>query len=198
MSTIDQRPQDLWHPGGNGAFTYGAKGLKAKTFVDGLSKTAFFSERIKGSGIGIPFPNAQAVPTRADIVSCPIAFSTTANIDGAYNAATTKVHGTQSVFGQAGRWIDDWSNGWPFAGYDSTQYNHVAPPNWSGIDCIIGMGIPDTPAEMAVVAARSDHAGIVVVCFGDGHTTTVSDNVDLTVWRAAGSRNGEEPVEIDF
>jgi hypothetical protein len=102
-------------------------------------------------------------------------------------------------FGGAGRWPSwsDWSNGWPFAGYDSTQYNHVALPNWKGIDCGVSF-ISDTPTEHAIIAPRSEHPGIVVICFGDGHTTTVSDDVDLAVWRAAGSRNGEEPLEIDF
>jgi hypothetical protein len=58
--------------------------------------------------------------------------------------------------------------------------------------------ISDKPGEHAFVSARSDHAGVVVVCFGDGHTSTVSDDVDLALWWAAGSRNGEEPVDIDF
>ena len=88
----------------------------------------------------------------------------------------------------------DWSNGWPFAGYDATEYNHVAPPNWSGQDCGNYSAIPDTPGEHAILSARSEHPGVVNVGFGDGHVTTVSDDVDLAVWRALGTRNGEEAV----
>ena len=198
MATSSEKSNDKWHPGGNGSFTYGEKGLSSKVYIDGLSRTAFFSERVKGSGNGVPFPSAQAVPTKADIITCATAFTTRADINFAFEASSTPPTSPMTVFGGAGRWIDDWSNGWPFAGYDATQYNHVAPPNWPGIDCTAVNGIPDTPAEHAIVAARSDHPGVVVVCFGDGHTSTVSDDVDLIVWRAAGSRNGEEPVDIDF
>lgn len=198
MIGVNPGRRDKWHPGGNGAFTFGKKGLQAKVYTDGLSRTVFFSERIKGSGNGMPFPSAKAFPTTADIIECPTKFSFRAVIDFAYQAMSTPPTGKRTVFGGAGRWIDDWSNGWPFAGYDSTQYNHVAPPNWQGIDCASPRGIPDTPAEHAIVAARSDHPGVVVVCFGDGHTSTVSDDIDLLVWRAAGTRNGEEAVSIDF
>lgn len=194
-----------WHPGGNGAFTFGKTGLKAKAFADGLSKTAFFSERIKGSGSGI------GIPTKADMIKCPSPFTKNAIVDVPNSdndlyakaieyAANPKDEG-QYNFDAAGRWIGEWSNGWPFAGYDSTQYNHIAPPNWVGQDCGVSF-ISDTPAEHAIVAARSDHPGVVVVCFGDGHTSTVSDDVDLLVWRAAGTRagpfSGTEPTDIDF
>jgi prepilin-type N-terminal cleavage/methylation domain-containing protein len=199
MTTIDQRAVDLWHPGGNGAFTIGERGLEGRAYVDGLSKTAFFSERIKGSGS--PYPDPPKVPLPADMINCTSPGSTTVDPQVTFAAADAYMPASQSyVFGGAGRWpdSDDWSNGWPFAGYDSTQYNHVAPPNWKGIDCTLQNGIPDTPAEHAIVAARSDHPGSVVVAFGDGHTATVSDDVDLLVWRAAGSRNGEETTDVNF
>lgn len=197
MTSVEPRSFDKWHPGGDGAFTYGAKGLKAKAFTDGLSKTVFFSERIKGDGTEDGFPS------RTSMIRCPTAFGTNAVIDFAFQAAADYVPKDEAPFNfnGAGRWIGDWSNGWPFAGYDSTQYNHVAPPNWSGQDCGVNF-IPDTPAEHAIVAARSDHPGVVVVCFGDGHTTTVNDDVDLDIWRAAGTRAGPligtEPTDIDF
>ena len=37
-------------------------------------------------------------------------------------------------FNSFGRWLDgqDFSDGWPFAGYFGTMYNHVATPNWKG------------------------------------------------------------------
>ena len=52
---------------GNGAFTIGAKGLKVGKYLDGLSKTAFFAERDKGSGL-----RAGELPaTRTDIITMP-------------------------------------------------------------------------------------------------------------------------------
>jgi prepilin-type N-terminal cleavage/methylation domain-containing protein len=185
--------------GGNGAFTISEKGLRPKDFIDGMAKTAFFSERIKGSGNSLPTP-----PTHADMIGASIAggpftqdlFDPQQAFDacGSY----TPKNETSFVFYSTGRWLDgdtedaQYSNGWPFAGYSNTQYNHVAPPNWSGYDCGTGSFIADTPFEGAIVAPRSSHPGVVVVTYGDGHTTTVSDNIDLLVWRALGTRNGED------
>ena len=96
---------------------------------------------------------------------------------------------TYEFFGQSNE-----RPGWPFAGYDSTQYNHVAPPNWGGQDCGVNH-ISDTPKEHAIAPPRSEHNGVVVVTFGDGHTELINDDIDLLVWRAMGSRNGEEPYQ---
>jgi prepilin-type N-terminal cleavage/methylation domain-containing protein len=185
--------------GGNGAFTIGEKGLKAGAYTDGLAKTAFFSERTKGSG------NLGAPPVHADMIGWSIApggQNTTSLVDPqtVYDSCAKYVPkgGEQFVFYSAGRWLDapppdgDFSNGWPFAGYSNTQYNHVAPPNWGGYDCGIASYIADTPWEHAIVAARSTHPGVVVVAFGDGHTETVGDDVDLLIWRAMGTRNGDD------
>jgi hypothetical protein len=180
--------------GGNGAFSMGFNGLKAKDFVDGLSKTAFFSERTKGAG-----QSPGGGLTKYDMIGMGLG-NTGSETPDDLMAKCTNPTPSGPVFYGAGRWLpgDDWSNGWPFAGYDSTQYNHVAPPNWGGIDCGSNSYIPDAPDEGAIVAARSEHAGSVVVGFGDGHTSIVTDGIALDVWRAMGSRNGEEPVDISL
>jgi len=194
------RPTDPWHCGGNGAFTMGERGLKTGQYPDGLSNTAFFSERIKGDGT----PTTES-PTKAVMITSSArpnegAIDLTLNIlyGGCNNDSA--VMPNQYNFNGAGRWLpgEDWSNGWPFAGYDSTQYNHMAPPNWEHLDCAMTSAISDTPGEHMIVAARSFHPGTVVVSFGDGHTAIVSDDVDLEAWRAAGTRNGEETTDIDL
>jgi prepilin-type processing-associated H-X9-DG protein len=187
--------------GGNGAFTIGEKGLKPGAFTDGLAKTAFFSERIKGSGNQDGSP-----PTRADMIGWDAAggerTTDVVNPQDVYDdcgSYTPKIENL--VFYSAGAWLAEtgergaFSNGWPFAGYSNTQYNHVAPPNWSGYDCGLFSYISDTPQEHAIVAPRSYHPGAVNVSFGDGHTETVNDDVDLVVWRAMGSRNGADEPE---
>ena len=175
---------------GNGAFSIGKKGLSAGKYKDGLSKTAFISERTKGSGL-----TSDMIPAPGDFMSRPggSVWSFPIDIDAFYTACAQQDPAPdQFNFAASGRWIGDWSNGWPFAGYDSTQYNHVAPPNMSARDCGASSSIADTPGEHAIVAARSDHAGAVNVAFGDGHVATVANGVDLIAWRAVGSRNGEE------
>jgi prepilin-type N-terminal cleavage/methylation domain-containing protein/prepilin-type processing-associated H-X9-DG protein len=182
--------------GGNGAFSYGRTGLKAKAYVDGLSKTAFFSERTKGSG-----NSAGAALTKYDIVGAGKDNDVLQiKIQEYYDHCANITVPSGEVLYSAGRWVagDDWSNGWPFAGYDSSQYNHVAQPNWSGQDCGTRSYVPDAPYEHAIIAARSEHNGSVNVAFGDGHTTIISSDIDLAVWRALGSRNGEETIDGSY
>jgi prepilin-type N-terminal cleavage/methylation domain-containing protein len=186
--------------GGNGAFTAGRTGLKAGFYTDGLSKTAFFSERLGGSGSN----PGSTPPTNRDIIGLGqgnnVASITIGNIfDQCLAAANSPPTSSMNLTG-AGRWLEgsQFSNGWPFAGYDASQYNHVATPNWSGLDCGTNSGIPDTVFEHAIIAARSNHPGTVVVGFGDGHTAIANDDVDILVWRALGSRDGGETVDANF
>ena len=181
---------------GNGAFSIGDEGLSAGKYKDGLSKTAFFAERLKGQGI--VYGNDQVLPTYADIITMPGRAPGMVPADVMFDRCGNYTPtGSEYNFFGAGRWADgdDWSNGWPFAGYDATQYNHVAPPNWTGYDCGSYSAIPDTPGEHAIVSARSAHPGVVNVAYGDGHVGPATDSIDLQVWRAAGSRNGEESVD---
>jgi prepilin-type N-terminal cleavage/methylation domain-containing protein len=183
--------------GGNGAFTIGAKGLGSKAYTDGLSKTAFFSERTKGTG----FNAASDFPAKSDMVTMPGRRLGLIPVNMIYSACETYTPAVDAFnFNSMGRWLPstDWSNGWPFAGYTNTQYNHVAPPNWSGQDCGAFSAISDTPTEHAIVAPRSEHAGTVVVGFGDGHTQLVNDDIDLLIWRAMGSRDGGETTDSNL
>ncbi len=200
------------YSGGNGAFTIG-KQLKQKDFPDGLTNTAFFAERDKGS-LGL---TGSDMPTKRDVVLAPAAESAyvggymtattpaaqAALIDSVYQACATYVPSgpSSSDFLAMGRWDSagvsyhsssgiSYSDGWPFGCYTSAMYNHVAPPNWQGYDCGMLQAIPDVPGEPAIIAARSSHQGVVNVCFGDGHCNSISENIDLNVWRALGTRNG--------
>lgn len=192
---------DVWPVTGNGAFSIGEKGLSARAYTDGLSNTVFFSERTKGAGTA-----EQGTPTKDDMIRCPsFNFNPALPFEPMYESADTYVPKEESnVFGWAGRWAtsgdsSDWSNGWPFAGYDSTQYNHVAPPNWKGQDCGVSF-ISDAPHEHAFISPRSEHSGGVVTAFGDGHTDFINDGIDLLVWRALGTREAApgEPTSLDY
>jgi prepilin-type processing-associated H-X9-DG protein len=44
----------------------------------------------------------------------------------------------------------------------------------------------------AIITARSFHAGQVNVAMVDGSVQSVTDSVDLAVWRAMATRDGEE------
>jgi hypothetical protein len=38
----------------------------------------------------------------------------------------------------------------------------------------------------------------VVVAFGDAHTSIITDGIDLAIWRALGSRNGDETIDANY
>jgi hypothetical protein len=48
------------------------------------------------------------------------------------------------------------------------------------------------------VTSRSYHPGVVNVCLMDGSCRSISETIDLTVWRALGTRQGGEVVKNDF
>jgi len=219
MGPYASPPTPITFSGGNGAFTIG-KALKVKDYPDGLSKTAFASERTKGS-LGIA---ASALPTHDDVVPNgnpsltfdPKLDTTSGSATYGLNADGAKMYTfglnykpvVGSNYTSAGRWDkgdttgsgngNSYSDGWPFSDYCATLYNHVAPPNWSGYDCGAGSAIPDTPGEAAIISARSYHPGIVNTAFGDGHVSTISENIDPGIWRALGTRSGGESITGDY
>lgn len=181
---------------GNGAFSIGAV-TRDRDFTDGLSNTAVFSERIKGSGRDM----ASSLPLRhADVITSPNRRQGPLVTDDLFNECLNAVQTVSTFnFNSMGRWLDgsDFSNGWPFGFYSATLYNHVAPPNWKGYDCGNWSAILDAPGEYGIVSARSFHTGGAQVQLGDASVRFVSENIDLQVWRALGTRNGGE-VLVEF
>lgn len=93
-----------------------------------------------------------------------------------------------------------WSYGVMGANIFSTQNS----PNSAFPDAVWGCrnypqeGMPcvqsGTPYEAMQAAARSYHPGGVSGCMADASVRFFSDNMDLRVWQAIGSRGGTEPV----
>lgn len=181
--------------GGNGAFTIGLS-LSDRDFTDGMSNTAMFAERTRGSGINV----ATDLPKPWDVITMPTRTVVMNDPDVQYNDCLGYVPTVSSFnFSSFGRWVpgSDFSNGWPWAAYSGELYNHVATPNWKGQDCGNLSAISDTPGEHAIISARSRHIGGAHVLLADGSCRFASENVDLGVWRAVGTRNGGE-IGIDF
>ena len=178
---------------GNGAFTIG-RITKDRDFTDGLSNTAMFSERCKGSGKDM----ASTLPNRQfDVITSPNRRQGPLVTDDLYNECLNAPPLVSSFnFNSMGRWLggSDFSNGWPFGFYSATLYNHVATPNWRGYDCGNWSAIIDAPGEYGIISARSLHTGGAQVQLGDASVRFVSENIDLQVWRSVGSRDGGEVV----
>jgi prepilin-type N-terminal cleavage/methylation domain-containing protein/prepilin-type processing-associated H-X9-DG protein len=58
-------------------------------------------------------------------------------------------------------------------------------------------GESTTVPTYAAVTARSYHPGVVNAAMLDGSVRVVSDSVDLPVWRAAGTRGGDETLSLE-
>jgi prepilin-type processing-associated H-X9-DG protein len=167
---------------------------KDRDFTDGMSNTAMFSERTKGGGNNL----SSSLPNPAfDVITSPNRRQGPVLADDlfreclCYTPAPSPFH-----FNSMGRWLDgsDFSNGWPFGFYSATLYNHVAPPNWKGFDCGNWSAIIDAPGEHGIVSARSMHPGGAHVQLADGSVRFASDNIDLGIWRAVGTRSGGEVI----
>lgn len=80
--------------------------------------------------------------------------------------------------------------------------NMVVPYTNGGITYDIDLtsmrdGESTTVPTYAAITARSFHTGIVNVLMMDGGVRTVSNNLDLGVWRAIGTRAGGEAKSLD-
>ncbi len=176
---VGHHPERTWlHPdSGNGLASQTGAPTKSAQVVDGLSHTVAFSERLRGSGRVPPTPErdywAMMVgpgSTADDLVlACRIAARSDNNRPG--------------FFGSGDSWF--------WRGVDRTLYNHAQVPNGPVPDCLHFGVLP--PSGMAT--ARSDHPGIVHAAMADGSVRPVVHSINLSVWRALGTRAGREVVD---
>ena len=181
---------------GNGAFTIG-QALSLASIIDGSSNTAFFAEHDKGSGKNM----ATERPSKTDMITSPTRVTTGIPDQVVmFNACLNYAPRVDSFnFSAAGRFLPgtDFSDGWPFAWYYATMYNHMGTPNWQGQDCGAASAITDVPGEHAIIAPRSTHPGGVNLLTGDGSVKFVKSTVNLQAWRALGTRDGGEALSSD-
>jgi prepilin-type N-terminal cleavage/methylation domain-containing protein/prepilin-type processing-associated H-X9-DG protein len=162
---------------GNGLFP--EIGLTRMSQVpDGLSHTAAFSERLRGSG-SVGHLN----PQRDIYVMTDDTFALNAN---------TLLQACR-ISARVGNSVGDVSAGrtWFWTGREHTLYNHAQVPNGRIPDCTFGAALPGD----GMATARSWHKGGVNVLMGDGSTRFIQETVSQPVWRAFGTRNGGELVD---
>ncbi len=159
-----------WDRGGSG------RNCRLSAITDGLSQTVLCSEKIVGDYDPERF---NAVGDTWHMGSPWILRD--ADSLAAVCATLTSLQPDHSSFGGAT---------WLFSGKAYTVYNHVLPPNSPTLDCTHQPGDLDQSAS----TARSWHTGGVNVAMADGAARFVSENVDLKVWRAVGTRAGNETV----
>jgi prepilin-type N-terminal cleavage/methylation domain-containing protein/prepilin-type processing-associated H-X9-DG protein len=157
--------------------------------TDGLSNTAMFAEAVLGDG------DVNAIEMPGDWFAISTSNKTQAAV---YDAcmAVTPAKGASNQGSQSGQ-------NWVWGNYNTTRYNHIMAPNtWS---CVRASGTIDADNGWSVVndaggatTASSRHPGGVNVAMCDGNARFISDNINIHVWWALGSRDGGEPIPEDF
>jgi len=171
-------PTAVYPDSGNGLFPE-IDIVSAARVTDGLSHTAAFSERLRGTGRSATLaPARDFFPWAGDASAPP-----TSTADDLLRRCRHNARPSKRRFVESGRW-------WFWTGRERTLYNHAQPPNGLVPDCIGGAFMAN-----GMATARSWHPGGVGVLMGDGSARFVRDSVSVEVWRALGTRDGREVVD---
>lgn len=145
---------------------------KFASITDGTSNTAFFSEKLRGSGVPDVRTDMLTMPNQNTLAGT---YTTCMSLSASATPLTSK-QGASWVMGEM----------------CCTTYNHVSLPNTR---TCAGIGFPGNMANMAMqVTASSRHSGGVNVCFGDGSVRFIRDAIDLATWRSMGTMNRGEVI----
>jgi prepilin-type N-terminal cleavage/methylation domain-containing protein/prepilin-type processing-associated H-X9-DG protein len=162
---------------GNGFYTFPGV-LGPQSFPDGLSHTAAYSERLRGTGAA----GSGVAPARdfGNLLVMP--GCDTGDADHALSCC--RLASTRNFpFNRTAGFT------WFYGDYGCTAYNHAQEPNGRIPDAI------SDPQGGAIVTARSLHPGGVNTLMGDGSVRFIRESIERKVWRGLGTRNGDELVE---
>lgn len=155
-------------PEQNGVMYYRSS-IKMSDITDGSSNTAAFSERVLADGNnGISSP-----------------------LEDVYFSPLTPATPDQAISDCNAIDITNLANQFPL---------FMGAPWMHGQHCYLHVNVPNSrscgffTALRANMPASSRHTGGVHVLLADGSTRFVSQNINLTVWRSVGTRNGGEVV----
>jgi prepilin-type processing-associated H-X9-DG protein len=157
----------------HGAFSF--SGRRLAEIVDGISHTSFVAEKAQGDR-----DTGRYTPWRDTAILTGI--PTLLPEEAAAGCAT--------VTSNVGQHYSYGGSAWLFSDCSQTWYNHVLTPNSVIPDC----STYHSPSYLGAGAhtARSLHSGGVHVLMGDGAVRFVADGVDLMVWRASATVDGED------
>jgi len=150
---------------------YNYQGLQISRITDGFSNTIAFSERVVGDrDVSRYDPWRDRAIVELGRGSFPS--------DVAADCERIPIPSTSHHSFDGATWLlTDWRY---------TLYNHVLPPNSRIPDCGTSFG--------KAVAARSYHTSGVNVLFVDGSSRFVHEQIDLELWRALSSIDGDETI----
>ena len=159
-------------------------GARFRDFVDGMSNTAMFGEILLGPSDGTA--TSGVVPAASPDYYATATRVPYATWDGSPTGDTIAVPECDNAATSAMRYR---GKQYYRGNVVTTYYSHTLTPNSKRRDCIRDIGF-----DRGHMAARSFHEGGAHVLLGDGAVRFASENVDENVWRAVGSRAGNEVV----
>lgn len=157
----------------NGLF-YSSQLIRLAMITDGTSNTSAFSEHLTGDF-------DQTIATENSDTFRPGTYPS--NADEAYqqcsamNFRNTNLQGYSNVGAP-----------WTYGYHSTTSYWHSMPPNTRS--CMF-------PPSRIATTAGSRHPGGVNVGMADGSVRFIKSTVNLSTWRALGTRNGGEVLSAD-
>ena len=164
---------------GHGAFLL-YECLRSRDFTDGLSKTIAFSEKLCAAG------PPQFHPETDYVVANSIPCNT---IDADLMVANCRsLTYPPAQYYSFGGWT------WTIGSTKFTTYTHTGPPNSEFVDCTLSPGAQPPPGAFS---ARSLHTNTVSCLMVDGAVRFVTSRIDLGVWRALGTRDLGEPIDVE-
>ncbi|MDZ4817939.1 MAG: DUF1559 domain-containing protein [Planctomycetota bacterium] len=152
--------------------------VKVAQVPDGQSHTMLFAESLLGNPPGTQSMRDPRVDYKFVIAGVPL---------------TDNLCSFTTIWNERNGRGFSWANG----EYRCAIYNHYYPPNHSLPDCM-GVVIAGTPAIRYTPygwrTARSNHSGGVNTVQADSSIRFVRDEVNMEVWRAASTRDGNETI----
>jgi prepilin-type N-terminal cleavage/methylation domain-containing protein/prepilin-type processing-associated H-X9-DG protein len=165
-----------------GIFYYQSS-VRVADVTDGMSNTAFFSEKIRGNDQNDGDARSDSMIMSGAITPIPTGTDVTYQTCQALNPLTTP------------RLTRRQGMSWVMGEMCCTAYNHVSAPN--GRTCA-GTGFSGNMANMPMqVPPSSRHPGGVNTLLGDGAVKFMKNGIDLRTWRAIGTRAGTEVISGD-
>lgn len=154
---------------------------------DGFSKTALFSEAVKGDAdvFFVEVPGDWFKISASNVTADEVR-------DACLALDLTTMLGVQNQAARSGR-------NWVWGNYIPSRYNHVMGPNQRSCARQPRQGNLDANApnnEGGATTASSRHPGGVNVCLVDASVRFVNETIQIDVWRALGTRQGDEILEL--
>jgi prepilin-type N-terminal cleavage/methylation domain-containing protein/prepilin-type processing-associated H-X9-DG protein len=152
--------------------------VRNKSFVDGHSKTAAFSERLRSPGVVASFVEPRRLYFEVTRPSAPASW-TLASLADLCHTSSTPLDYSDRIGGS-------WLTGDARFG---NMFTVLMTPNTKSCSDVTTLYFASGDTG---VTPSSDHPGGVNVAMADGSVTFVSDSIDRNAWWAMGSRDGGE------